>query len=150
VKIEAYGLAAARWVGRGDEERGFGLLALALGGGAFVSLFLPWVGFAGRVTLGWSLPLTSDYGLLAVAVVLVALVALVGAWTSRGSELLRFGLVAAAGLIGLAACVNLRWGNLVTNGFSEFEYGAWVGFVFAVLLIALAALLLAKEWRSAP
>jgi hypothetical protein len=150
VKTEAYGLAAARWAGKGDEERGLSLLALGLGAGVFVSLFLPWVGFGGRFTLGWSLPLTSDFGLLALAVVLVAVVVLVGAWTSRGSELVRFGLVAAAGLIGLAAFVNLRWGNLVTNGFGEFEYGAWVGFVFSVLLIMLAALMLAKLRRSAP
>ena len=147
---EAYGLAAASWVGRGDEQRGLAVLALGFAAGSFVSLFFPWIGFGGHDTLGWSLPLTTDYGLLALRAVLVALLAVMGAWTSRGSEFLAFCLVTAAGLIGVSAFVNLRWGNRLSNGFAEFEYGAWLGLVFAILLALLAALRLARLWRQAP
>jgi hypothetical protein len=146
---EAHGLVAARWVGRGDEQRGLTLLALAFAAGAFVTLFFPWLGFGGHGDLGWSLPLAADYGLLALGVVLVALLVLMGAWTSRGSELLGFCLVAAAGLIGVSTFVNLRWGSYVPGGFEEFMYGSWLGLVFAVLLVLLAALLLPGLWRSA-
>jgi len=147
---EAHGLAAAGWVGRGDEQRGLLLLMLGLGAGAFVTLFFPWLGFGGRDSLGWSVAVAADYGLLALAVVLVALLAVTGAWTARGSELVAFCLVAAAGLIGVTAFVNLRWGNYVPNGFEEFEYGSWLGLVFAILLILLAAPLLARLRRSRP
>lgn len=147
---EAYGLAAARWVGRGDEQRGLSLLMLGLGAAAFVTLFFPWVGFGGHDSLGWSVPEAANYGLLALAVVLVALLALTGAWTSRGSELVAFCLVAAAGLIGVTVFVNLRWGSYVLNGFKEFVYGSWLGLVFAILLILLGALLLARLWRPRP
>jgi hypothetical protein len=61
-----------------------------------------------------------------------------------------FCLTAAAGLFGVSAFVNLRWGSLLPQGFSYFEYGAWLGLVFALLLILLAALRLAGLWRPAP
>jgi hypothetical protein len=147
---EAYGLEAARWVGRGDEAQGLSLLALGFASGAFVSVFLPWVSFGGREALGWSLPVCLYYGLLALGVVLVELLFLSRAWASRGSSAVAFCLTAAAGLIGVTAFVNLRWGNVLQNGFEEFGYGSWLGLVFAILLILLAALRLAALWRSAP
>ena len=148
MKAEAYGLAGARWAGRGDEQRGLALFAVGCAAGSFVSLFLPWLGFGGHDDLGWSVPIGSIYGLLALGVVLVALLFLAGAWTAQGYELVAFCLVAAAGLIGVSAFVDLRWGNFLPSGFSHFRYGAWFGLVFAVLLIVLAALRLAGLWRS--
>ena len=147
---EERGLAAAAWAGKGDEARGLTVLALAVAAASFVTLFLPWLDYAGRSALGWSVPLGVEFGLLALAVVLVELLALGRAWISRGSELLAFGLTAAAGLIGVSAIVNLHWGGLVTGGFSEFDYGAWLGLVLSILLIVVAALQLAVLWRSAP
>ena len=147
---EAHGLAAARWVGKGDEQRGLTRLAFGVAAGAFVSLYFPWLGFGGHDELGWSVPVASIYGSLALGVVLVALLSFAGAWTSRGSELVAFCLVSGAGLLGVSAFVNLRLGSFFPAGFSHFEYGAWLGLVFAVLLILLAALLLAGFWRTAP
>jgi hypothetical protein len=43
-----------------------------------------------------------------------------------------------------------RFGSINDIGFSVFEYGAWLGLVFAILLILLAALLLARLWRPRP
>jgi general stress protein CsbA len=45
---------------------------------------------------------------------------------------------------------NLRWGVLLVTGFSTFQYGAWLGLVFGLVLIALAALRLGELWRTAP
>ena len=137
---EARGREAARWAGRGDEERGLSRLELAVAAAAFVCLFLPWLGFAGRTQAGWSLPLGIEYGLLSLTVVLVQLLSLAPAWSSRGSRLLTFCLTAGTGVTGVSSVANLRWGGLLGNGFSEFEYGAWLGLAFAVLLILLAAL----------
>jgi hypothetical protein len=147
---EGYGLVAAKWVGRGDEAQGLSVLALGFGAGAFVSLFFPWLGFGGRDDLGWSVPVGSTYGLLALGVVLVELLFVARAWASRTSGVVAFCLTAAAGLIGVTAFVNLRWGNFLPSGFGLFEYGSWLGLVFAILLILLAALRLAGLWRSAP
>jgi hypothetical protein len=147
---EERGLSAATWAGGGDRERGFAVLALAAAAGSFVCLFMPWLGFAGRTQSGWNVPLARDYGLLALAVIVVELLALARAWKSRGSELVAFCLVGGAGLLGVSAVVDLRWGGLTGGGFSLFEYGAWLGLVFSLVLLALGALRLAVLWRSAP
>jgi hypothetical protein len=136
--------------GRARLAHELSLLALGAAAASFVSLFMPWFGFVGRNQAGWDAPLGSSYGLLALAVVLVELLFLARAWASKGSGVVAFCLTAAAGLIGLSAFVNLRFGNLVPNGFSVFGYGAWLGFVFAVMLILVAALRLAGLWQSAP
>jgi hypothetical protein len=147
---EAYGLAGASWVGRGDDAQGLSILGLAAAAGAFVCLFMPWVEFGGNDQSGWFLAVGAWYGLLALALVLVEVLFLARAWASAGSGILAFCLSAAAGLIGLTAFVNLRWGSPLPQGFSVFAYGAWLGLVFAVLLILLAALRLVGLWRSAP
>ena len=144
---EAHGLAAAGWAGRGDERRGLSTVALAAGFGLFVTLFMPWLGEGGSTQPGWNLPVAHDTGLVALAVVLVELLVLARAWISRGSELVAFCLVAATGLLGVSALANLRWGGLISAGFGFFEYGAWLGLVFAVLLILVAALRLAALRR---
>lgn len=145
---EAYGLAGARWAGRGDEAQGLSLLGLAAAAGAFVCLFLPWLEFGGNEQSGWFLAVGAWYGLLALAVVLVEVLLLGRAWASAGSGILAFSLSAAAGVIGLTAFVNLRWGSPLPQGFSVFAYGAWLGLAFAILLILIAALRLAGLWRS--
>jgi hypothetical protein len=147
---EGYGLEAARWAGRGDDARGLSILGLAAAGGAFVCLFLPWVEFSGNDQSGWFLAVGAWYGLLALALVLVEVLFLARAWASAGSGILAFSLSAAAGVIGLTAFVNLRWGSPLPQGFSVFAYGAWFGLVFAAMLILVAALRLAALWRSAP
>jgi hypothetical protein len=78
---EAYGLTAARWVGRGDVERGLTLLALVLASAYFVVLFLPWVGGFGHSESVWTIGL-HDSGWAALAVVLVESLRLTGAWIS--------------------------------------------------------------------
>jgi len=125
------------------------LLPLGAAAALFVSLFLPWLGLGGQTQSGWSVPLGVEFGLLALAVVLVELLALAGAWTSRGFELVAFCLTAGAGLLGVSAVANLRWG-LQFNSFSLFQYGAWVGLALAIVLIGLAALQLTALRRSAP
>jgi hypothetical protein len=147
---ESYGLAGASWVGRGDDAQGLSILGLAAAAGAFVCLFMPWVEFGGNDQSGWFLAVGAWYGLLALALVLVEVLFLARAWASAGSGILAFCLSAAAGLIGLTAFVNLRWGSPLPQGFSVFAYGAWLGLVFAVLLILVAALRLVGLWRSAP
>lgn len=144
---EAYGLVGARWAGRGDEAQGLSLLGLAAAAGAFVCLFLPWLEFGGNEQSGWFLAVGAWYGLLALAVVLVEVLLLGRAWASAGSGILAFCLSAAAGVIGLTAFVNLRWGSPLPQGFSVFAYGAWLGLAFAILLILIAALRLAALWR---
>ena len=150
--VEGYGLTGASWVGRGDEAQGLSILALAAAAGAFVCLFMPWVESRGYHQSGWFLPVGSWYGLLALALVLIELLFLGRAWATRGSGILAFCLTAAAGLIGLTAVVNLRWGSELPEGlgFSVFSFGAWLGLLFAILLLVLAGLRLAGLWRSAP
>ncbi len=148
MKAEAYGLAGARWVGRGDEERGLTVLALLLGAAYFVILFLPWIGGFGHTESGWAVGV-HDSGLAALAVVLVESLRFGGIWTSRGSELLDFCLVAAAGVLGIESLASLRWGGFAVGGFGPFQYGAWIGLVVAILLIALASLRMAVLLRSA-
>jgi hypothetical protein len=147
---EVYGLAGASWVGRGDDAQGLSILGLGAAAGAFVCLFMPWVEFGGNDQSGWFLAVGAWYGLLALALVLVELLFLGRAWASAASGILAFCLSAAAGLIGLTAFVNLRWGSPIPQGFSVFAYGAWLGLVFAVMLILVAVLRLAALWRSAP
>jgi hypothetical protein len=140
---ERWGLAAARRAGEGDEERGLSILALALAAGYFVVLFLPW--FA-RSESGWFIG--HDAGVLALAVVLVESLRLSRAWVSRGSRLTAFCLVAATGVLGLEAVVNLRWGGLFPPGFF-FRYGAWIGLALSILLCAVAVLQLTTLRRAA-
>lgn len=147
---EAFGLEAARWAGRGDQARGLSLLALAAAAGAYVCLFMPWLGQNGHTVSGWNFELPRAYGLLVLAVVLVELLALARAWISSGAELIVFCLVAAAGVVGVSAVADLRWGGINDLGFSVLAYGAWLGLVFSILLILLAALLLARLWRPRP
>jgi hypothetical protein len=145
---QARGLAAAQRAGRGDEKRGPSMLSLAAAAASFACLFLPWLGFAGHTQSGWSIPLGSDYGLLVLAVVLVELLALGRASASHGSELVVFCLTAGAGVIGASSVANLRWGVLVGT-VAPFEYGAWLGLAFAILLFAVGVLRLSTMWRSA-
>ena len=149
-RLSDAGLEVARRAGRGDQARGIAVLALALASASFVSAFLPWVGFDGRNESGWSVPLVTDFGLLALAIVLLELLALLRSWTTRGSELLAFCLTAAAGVIGVSAVVNLRWGSLAEFGFSVFQYGAWITLALSILLLVLAALRLVVMWRALP
>jgi hypothetical protein len=58
--------------------------------------------------------------------------------------------VAATGVLGIESLVSLRWGGLEFGGFGPFQYGAWLGLVVAVLLIALATLRMAVLLRSRP
>lgn len=125
------------------------LLSLGAAAASFVSLFLPWIGLEGNAQSGWTVPLCVEFGLLALALVLVELLALARAWTSRGFELVAFCLSAAAGLMGVSAIANLRWG-LEFNNFSVFQYGAWVGLGLAIVLIALAVLRLIGLRGSPP
>lgn len=125
------------------------LLPLCAAAASFVSLFLPWLGLGGQNQSGWSVPLGVEFGLLALAVVLVELLSLAEAWTSRGFELVAFCLTAAAGLMGVSAVANLRWG-LQFNNFSLFQYGAWVGLALAIVLVCLGAVRLIALRRSAP
>ena len=141
---ESRGLAVARWAGRGDEERGLSLLALGLAAAYFVALFLPW--FAHSES-GWFLAQNTD--IVVLAVVLVESLRLARAWTSQGSRLVAFGLVAASGLLGIGTVANLRWGGLFPPGFSAFRYGAWIGLVLAILLCVVAALELPALRRTA-
>jgi hypothetical protein len=146
---EARGLAAAGWAGRGDEVRGLAVLALVLAAAYFVALFLPWIGRTEPFSeSGWIL--AHDSGDVALAVILVETLRLRGTWVTRGSELLAFCLTAAAGILGVESVVNLRWGNPLPSGFRAFQYGAWLGFAIALLLVAVAALRLAALWRPAP
>ena len=148
--VQGYGRAAGRWAGRGDEARGHSLLALVAAAGSFVCLFLPWLGEAGQTVSGWNLQLGRDLGLVALAVVLVELLVLARAWASHGAALVSFCLIAGAGVLGVSAVADLRWGGLISSGFSAFQYGAWLALVFAILLVALAVLRLAALWRPAP
>lgn len=125
------------------------LLPLVAAAALFVSLFLPWLGLGGQTQSGWSVPLGAEFGLVALAAVLVELLAVVGAWTSRAFDLVAFCLSAAAGLLGVSAVANLRWG-LQFNNFSLFQYGAWIGLALAIVLVGLAALRLVALRRSAP
>ena len=134
---------AAR-AGRGDPVDGLSLLALILAAALFVTFFLPWIG----PESGWAVGVAHDAGLLALAVVLVELLRLRGAWISRGAELVAFCLGAAAAVMGITAWATLRWG-VGTIGLGSFRYGAWVGFVFALLLLGVSALRSAVLWRSA-
>jgi hypothetical protein len=147
---ESRGRDAAHWVGRGDEKRGLALLTVAAGAGAFICLFLPWIGYGGHDSSGWALPLSPDYGLLALAVVLTELLWFAHAWISRSSDAVLFVLAAGAGILGVSMFANLRWGTLIVGGFSTFEYGAWLGLVFGIVLIAVASLRLSALWRPAP
>ena len=149
--VEEYGLGGASWVGRGDEAQGFSILGLGAAAGAFVCLFMPWVEYGGNDQSGWFLAMGAWYGLLALALVLAEVLFLARAWASAGSGILAFCLSAAAGVIGLTVFVNLRWGTSpIAQGFSIFGYGAWLGLVFAVILILVAALRLVALWRPAP
>jgi hypothetical protein len=132
----------------GRDEQRLSNFALAAAAGAFVCLFMPWIGAAGHDQAGWNLALGSLYGLLGLAVVLVELLFLAGAWSTLGYRLVAFCLAGAAGLIGLAAVANLRWGSLLIGGFSYLRYGAWLGLVFAILLVLIAALRLTALSRS--
>ena len=143
------GFGVARWAGRGDQQRGIVVLALAASAASFVTLFLPWIGFAGHDQSGWSVPLGTDYGLLALAVVLVELLSLSRAWTTRGSELVAFCLTAAAGLIGVSAVANMRWGFFAPI-VAIYAYGAWIGLVLSIALLLFAALRLLVLWRPVP
>jgi hypothetical protein len=134
----------------GREAERLSTVALAAAGGAFVCLFMPWIGASGNDQAGWNLALGSLYGLLALAVVLVELLFLARVWSGPGYVRVVFCLTEAAGLIGLSAVANLRWGSLLVGGFSYFEYGAWLGLMFAILLLAVGGLRLLGLWRSTP
>ena len=137
--VERWGYEAARRVGRGDQERGFSLLALSAAAAYFVSLFLPWAAF----NSGWNFRPADDAGLLALALVLGELLRLVGGWVTRGSSLIAFSLTTAVGIMGVTTWATLRWGSGPVS-FQAFRYGFWLAFVFAVLLVGLGALRLAS------
>jgi hypothetical protein len=140
---ETRGLAAATWAGRGDQERGLGVLALGLSAAFFVVLFLPWIG----TLSGWTLRTADDSGLLALAVVLVELLRLGRRWISRGAQLVAVCLTTAAGLMAVTTWITLRTGS---GPVRSLEYGSWLGLVVALLLLTVAALRLAVLWRSVP
>ncbi len=145
--VEAQGLRVAERAGRGDPERGLSLLALVLAAALFVDLLLPWIGSGGSTESGW---FAAQYlSLLSLAVVLVETLRLGRAWVSHGSRLLGSCLTAATGLLAVAGLANLRWGASFPS-FSFFQYGAWIGLVLAVLLLAVGALRLAVLWRPVP
>ena len=126
------------------------MLSLVAAAASFVCLFLPWLGSGGNRGSGWTVPLARDYGLVALAAVLVELLLLTRAWSSRGSALVAFCLVAGAGVLGVSAVADLRWGEVIRSGFSLFQYGAWLGLVFALILIVLATLRLTALTRAGP
>jgi hypothetical protein len=112
----------------------------------FIVFFLPWV--TGSIA-GWSIRPSDEVGLLALAVLLVELLRVMGIWTIRGADLVGFCLTAAVGVMGVTTWAVLQWASgPVENG--TFAYGYWLGFVVALVLIALAALRLAVLSRSAP
>jgi hypothetical protein len=132
---ESHGRGAARWAGRGDEERGFSLIALVLAAAYFVVLFLPWVGFIS----GWALRVGGDAGVIALALILLELLRLTGSWNSPVAALWAFCLTAAAGILAVSNFATIRWGSgpLGPEGLS---YGAWLGLVFGLLILILAVL----------
>jgi hypothetical protein len=134
----------------GREAERLAIFALTAAAGAFVCLFMPWIGASGNDQAGWNLALGSLYGLLALAVVLVELLFLARAWSGPGYVRVVSCLTGASGLIGLSTVANLRWGSLLVGGFSFFEYGAWLGLVFAVLLLAVGGLRVLGLWRPTP
>ena len=142
---EERGLAAASRAGRGDEPRGLSTLGLAAASALFVCLYLPWVGGFSA----WTLWTGSDSGLVAFALVLVELLFLAGAWVSRPAVLVAFCLTAAAGVMGITTWITFRWSGSHSASIG-FDYGAWLGFVASLVLIALAALRLSALWRRAP
>ena len=129
-------------------ERDYSMLALVLGAAYFVSLFLPWFGFGGRNESGWTF--SGESGVAALALVLCETLRVSRVWVTKGSELLGFALAAGAGLLGIAALANLRWGEPFGElHFSAFKYGAWISLATAVLLLVVAALQLVALRRSA-
>jgi hypothetical protein len=144
---EAQGVRVAERAGGGDRERGLSLLDLVLAATLFVVLLLPWIGSGGNTESGWFV--AQNLSLLSLAVVLVETLRLGRAWVSRGSGLLATCLTFATGLLGVASLANLRWGASFPS-FSFFQYGAWIGLVLAILLLAAGALGLAGSWRSVP
>ena len=138
---ETRGRDAARWAGGGDEERGFSLLALALAAAYFVVLFLPWV----DPISGWALRVGEHSGVVALALVLVELLRLARRWSSPAAGLWAFCLTAATGILGVTTWATIRWGSgPLPEGLS---YGAWLGFVIALLLLILAVLRWIAESR---
>ncbi len=123
-----------------------GMRSLVVAAGLFVSLFLPWVG----PISGWALRTGAESGMLALAVVLVELLRLTGAWLSRGAHLVAFCLTAAAGIMGVTNFVTLRWGAGGQFPFSAFRYGAWLALALAILLAVLALRQMAELRRPAP
>ena len=115
------------------------LLVLVVAAALFVDAFLPWDGPSGHRFHGWLVPLVTYSALLALGAALVEGARLAAAWTSRASLLVSWFFAAAAGIMGVAALINLRWGDLVVGGFGQWCYGAWIGLVVAVALLALAA-----------
>ena len=142
---QEHGLAAARWAGRGDEPRGFSTLGLAAAAVYFFSLYLPWVGGFSA----WTLWTGSDAGVVALALILVELLFLAGAWISRAAVLVAFCLTAGTGVLGITTWVTFRWSGTHSASIG-FDYGAWLGFVAALVLVALAALRLHALWRPVP
>ena len=126
----------------GDFEVAALLAAVAL----FVSLFLPWF----QTFWGWGLRVGDEAGLIALAVVLVELVRLMGAWQTLSARLVAFCLTAAAGIMGVSTFVVFRWGSGESIKFSALRYGAWVGLAAGVLLILVAVLQLISVRRTAP
>jgi hypothetical protein len=115
------------------------LLVLTGAGALFIDAFLPWIGPNGHRTHGWVVPLVNTAALLALGAVLVEVARLAAAWTSRASLLVSWFLASAAGIMAVAALVNLRWGDITFGDFGEWCYGAWIGLALALLLLALSA-----------
>ena len=126
----------------GDFELAAILAAIAL----FVSLFLPWF----QTFWGWGLRVGDEAGLVALAVVLLELVRLMGAWRTLSARLVAFCLTAAAGIMGITTFVVFRWGSGTPIKFSALRYGAWVGLGSGVLLVLVAVLQLMSVPRTAP
>jgi hypothetical protein len=134
-RAAAPGRDMARWCGRGDEQLGFSLIALAFGAAYLIVLAGPWV----ESVPGWGVRVGEDSGLIALALVLVELARLGGGWISPAAGLWAISLNTAAAIMGLATWLSLRWGSGPFPG-TGLAYGAWLGLVFALLLLVLAVL----------
>src|SRR5205823_2718201 len=77
----------------------------------FADGFPPWDGPSGHRFHGWLVPLVTYSALLALGAALVEGARLAAAWTSRASLLVSWFFAAAAGIMGVAALINLRWGD---------------------------------------
>lgn len=126
-------------------RRASSAVVLAGAGAYFVDMFLRWTdrGRDGFVTLGaetgWDTGIAVFSGSTALALALVELAAVTGAWRSRAQRLLAFFLAAATGVFAVGAIVHLRWGGgLAVGRFGDLAPGAWIALGLGAVLVAVA------------